>query len=600
MPPRPWRLLIVALTTWALGMIVPDLYRVFAPLASAGFAADNDGRVYDVVGPFPREIDSPAWTAGLRIGDAIDLRAMRCAPPRGPACTNLISVLGGMGGTQLVRPGRVVTLTVRPAAGGPPHLVTIQVRRPFRSWFSRFVLLVNETTGIAFILAATWLVWTRFGPMTLGFWMYALWFNPGQNFVYYLVMQAHPLLTLAQELLSAIVHGAACAGLLLFALRVPDDRVDTRWPLAERFVVPITALVVAAMQLASYGNLLGFETEGISRATFFADYVVDVLAVAILFRRRHGHLPQDYQRLRWIIWGSLIGLPAYILSGALQSTSLWHTISGSNRVPHTLIGLLLVLYGVMGWFVFEAVRRPRVVTVSIPLRRITVFGLILSVPVFLLHQETEHLRELLHLPDWAWVGFAALVVFLLGRLHELSTELADHVFSHSFLRHTVELATIRQKILEATDPQTIDQLICEAPLEQFGLASATVFRHENGEYRRHLTGLGWTAGTAESLNPNDAILASVADQAPFHVESFDTERLHFPTGLAAPTLGVPVRDKLQCFAVAFYGPHLSGADLASDEHTMLTSLASDAALAYAHAETAALRRQLATLQHLPV
>jgi hypothetical protein len=45
--------------------------------------------------------------------------------------------------------------------------------------------------------------------------------------------------------------------------------------------------------------------------------------------------------------------------------------------------------------------------------------------------------------------------------------------------------------------------------------------------------------------------------------------------------------------VAFYGPHVSGADLATDEHTMLAALASDAATAYAHAETAALRRQLA-------
>jgi ubiquinone biosynthesis protein UbiJ len=57
-----------------------------------------------------------------------------------------------------------------------------------------------------------------------------------------------------------------------------------------------------------------------------------------------------------------------------------------------------------------------------------------------------------------------------------------------------------------------------------------------------------------------------------------------------------VRDKLTCFAVAFYGPHVSGADLASDEHTMLASLASDAALAYAHAETDALRRQVAALE----
>jgi hypothetical protein len=593
MPSLPWRrMLIVALTAWALGMIVPDLYRVVVPLASVGFAVDNDGRVYDVVGPFARATESPAWNAGLRDGDQIDLRDMRCAPPRGPACTDLIAVLGGMGGTQLVRPGRVLTMTVRPADGGPSRAVTIAAKRPTRSWFSRFILLLNEITGIAFVLAATWLAWTRPGSMTLGFWLYALWFNPGQNFVYYLLMQAHPRLEFAQEFLSSAVHGAACAGLLLFALRVPDDRSDPTWRVADR-LVPVVGAIIGAMQLASYASLLGFETETMARATFLADYAVDILAVGILLRRRHGHLPQDYQRLRWIIWGCLIGLPAYILSGMLQSTSLWHALTGRAAVPHTLIGLLLVVYGVMGWFVFEAVRRPRVVTVSIPLRRITVFALILSVPTFLLHEETEHLREVLHLPEWAWVAFAGLLVFLLGRLHELSAELADHVFNHSFRRQTLELATIGREILAAENADIIDRLLSEAPRDRLHLASATVFRHEAGAYRRHIASTGWPPGTPDTLDPTDVLLTSMAHDTPFHVNPSDATRLGFPTGLATPTFGVPVRDKLECFAVAFYGPHVSGADLATDEHTMLAALAGDAALAYAHAETAALRRQLA-------
>jgi hypothetical protein len=75
------RILIIGLTTWGLVMIVPDLYRVLSPLDSAGFAADNDGRIYDVQGPFAQDSESPAWGAGLRVGDRLDLAAMRCAPP---------------------------------------------------------------------------------------------------------------------------------------------------------------------------------------------------------------------------------------------------------------------------------------------------------------------------------------------------------------------------------------------------------------------------------------------------------------------------------------------------------------------------------------
>jgi hypothetical protein len=570
-------------------MIVPDLSRVLVPLASAGFAADNDGRVYDVTGPFGRPAESPAWNAGLRVRDQIDLRAMRCAPPRGPACADLIAVLGGMGGPQLVRPGRVLTLMIRPAGGGADRVVTIAAARPPRGWFSRFVLLLNEIAGVAFILAATWLAWTRPGPMTLGFWLYALWFNPGQNFVYYLAMQERPFLAIGQEVLSALVHGAACAGFLVFALRVPEDRPEPRWHWAAR-LAPIVGGVIAVMQLASYASIVGAGTEGISRATFVGDYIVDALAVAILIRRRHGQLPQNYQRLRWVIWGCLIGLPAYILSGLLQSTSLWYALTGREAVPQTLIGLLLVVYGVLGWFVFEAVRRPRVVTVSIPLRRITVFGLILSVPTLFAHQETERLRELLHLPDWAWILFAAVLLFLLSRLHELSTELADHVFNRSFHRRTMQLATIGREILAADSADAIDHLLSEAPRDQLGLASATVFRHEGGVFRRHIQGLGWTPGSADTLDAAD-----IGGDSPYHVAYTDAAHLCFPSGLATPTFAVPVRDKLTCFAVAFYGPHVSGADLAADEHTMLASLASDAALAYAHAATDALRQQVAAL-----
>jgi hypothetical protein len=46
------RTIVVAVAIWALLMIVPDFHRLIQPLASTGFAADNDGWIYDVKGPF--------------------------------------------------------------------------------------------------------------------------------------------------------------------------------------------------------------------------------------------------------------------------------------------------------------------------------------------------------------------------------------------------------------------------------------------------------------------------------------------------------------------------------------------------------------------
>ncbi len=283
------RTLLIGLTAWALLMIAPDLYRVVDPLGSGGFAADNDGRIYDVRGPFAQETDSPAWNAGLRVGDRLDLMAMRCVAPRGDACATLLSVLGGMGGTQLVRPGRALALTILPAQGGAARVVTVTALRRPVGLFERFVLLLNEIAGIAFVLAAAWLVWTRPGAMSWGFFLYAFWFNPGQTFVYFLMLQEHSLLMLAQEVADSLAHGAASAGFLLFTLRVPGDKSERRWRNVVRGL-PAAGIVLASMQLLSFANAFGYSTEMISRATFLTDYAVDGLAIWILLRRQRGQL----------------------------------------------------------------------------------------------------------------------------------------------------------------------------------------------------------------------------------------------------------------------------------------------------------------------
>ena len=64
------RILLIVLLAWALVMIVPDVLLVATPLTSFGFYADNDGLIYDVIGPFD-ERDSPAWNAGIRVGDRL-------------------------------------------------------------------------------------------------------------------------------------------------------------------------------------------------------------------------------------------------------------------------------------------------------------------------------------------------------------------------------------------------------------------------------------------------------------------------------------------------------------------------------------------------
>jgi len=76
------RLLLIPLLLWCLAMVAPDLLRVVHPLNSVGFYANNDGLIYDVTGPFAGKESSPAWHAGLREGDQIDLSRLKNAASR--------------------------------------------------------------------------------------------------------------------------------------------------------------------------------------------------------------------------------------------------------------------------------------------------------------------------------------------------------------------------------------------------------------------------------------------------------------------------------------------------------------------------------------
>src|SRR4029450_7404930 len=86
-------------------MIVPDLWRVLQPLGSFGFYANDDGLIYNVTGPFNDQTASPAWNAGIREGDQLDLSKMRCLPYDAVTCRSILTALGGV---QFSVPGRSI------------------------------------------------------------------------------------------------------------------------------------------------------------------------------------------------------------------------------------------------------------------------------------------------------------------------------------------------------------------------------------------------------------------------------------------------------------------------------------------------------------
>jgi drug/metabolite transporter (DMT)-like permease len=160
---------------------------------------------------------------------------------------------------------------------------------------------------------------------------------------------------------------------------------------------------------------------------------IAICAVAILIVRKQDQKPDDYQRLRWVLWGCLIGLPSFLLAELASETTTFEAALGFTP-SDDIIGLLYLVNGVLCLFVFEAVPSERVVSVWIPIRRVTILAFIFTAPALFLHEQVQRVEEQFTLPDWAWLGLAVFVSFVISLLHDRAVDLADGFFNRGLDR----------------------------------------------------------------------------------------------------------------------------------------------------------------------
>ena len=587
------RVVLIVLTIWALAMVIPDLYRLARPLGSFGLTANGDGLITDVRGLFLDEADSPAWQAGLRPGDRLDLAQMRCVPLDTQRCASALAVLGAL---QLVGDDRRAELAIAATADKPARRVEFMAKpRPF-TWWVAGILPLDQIAAIFIILAAAWLVWTRPGRMTWGFFLYVIWFNPGQPYEYYALLQYWPAALLTQNLAGAIAQGAGFAGFLMFAMRAPRDEISPRWRPYER-ALPAVAIVLSVVLALSNANVFGYPTETVTRAGILSGLVIAACALAILLARRRELPLPDYQRLRWVIWGCLIGLPSLTFADIGQQTTMMTEVLGTMAPPAELWDLVRLVNGVLCLFVFEAVRRPLVVNVAIPLRRVTILGMLLSAPAFLLHEQYQHVsdwvKENVDLPSWVWLALASLAVFIISRLHELGVHYANRFFNRAVTQAGHDLA---KAIAQAQDFAAIEFQLASEVCKTLRLASASIFRREGAGFRRTAFAGGWADADVKTLATDDPMLQSLPALRQSDIAPDVAKRDRLPAGLARPILAVPVGNRYECYAVALYGAHVSGTDLNEDERLTLAKLAEEAGAVWTKLEHEQLRRRNAALE----
>ena len=405
-----------------------------------------------------------------------------------------------------------------------------------------------------------------------------------------------PAALLTQNIAGAIAQGAGSAGFIWFAVRAPTDVTTSRWRPLER-ALPVIAVLLAVLLALSYANLFGYPTEIVTRIGVLSGLGVAASAFAILLARQKDLPPPDYQRLRWVIWGCLVGLPALVIADVGTETTLLDPLWNGHPPPEQLWGLIYLVNGVLCLFVSEAVRRPYVVNVSIPLRRVTILGLVLSLPMLFLHREIDHIREGISenvtLPTWVWIAFATAALFLTSQDPRNNRPSCGSIFQplccqsrgSSWRRH-----------LECGNYAEIESNLVQGVRSALGLASASVFREHDRTFRRTAADEGWDDAATQTLDPSDAMLEPARAHRPFNVNAQAAARNRLPVGLMRPILAVPIGDRLRCLALALYGPHATGNDLNHDERTMLAELADKAASAFMKLNDDELRQRIAMLE----
>jgi hypothetical protein len=590
----PFRAVIVVLTVWALWMIVPDISRPFAALGSIGLSADNNGRIVavDPDGPAARQKIVPFHNH--QPGDAIDLKAT----PR----DDLIEVFGGLGGMQYLQIGQSVTLDLLEPDGTPfPHPIKLTATIAPLSESADVVLELDQILGIGFVLLAVFIVWMYPRRSTLGFFLFAIWFNPGQYFWFY----AHltPGEMMAQEAAQAIFYAAGVVGFLEFALRFPTDKVEN-WRATVEKLVPVIFVVLATLGLLSFGTEFGVRSELISRIAYGAAYAVYPLVVFAFITKLRVLSPADALRLRWVIAGCIPGLFFFILVDSIESTSMWQWLWDRMNwsPPETWLNVGYMVNSLVAISIAYAVVRQRVLPIAFLLNRGLVLGIvwfILTACAELVLVITHSILEDQHLLSTVLIGLVlAFSAPFIERLQDYLNDVVDQLLFRSFHESEKHLALVAESLSSATSLDGIDQRLIDAPSDAFDIASAAVFRSsDDGSFTLAPHARGWPATCAQTLAADDPLILQLREfQSPARLSDVLRNNADLPSGANLPAIFIPLVTDRKVTAFVSYGGHHTGTDLSPDEIACLVKLAAAAAAAREHVRTVTLQQQLEALQ----
>lgn len=506
------------------------------------------------------DADTPAARAGIVPGDHLDFRR-----------STLHDRIVGLS-YRAPAPGETVTFALE--RGGTSRQITLRAERlteaeSHEALFSPIASILR-LTGFLYVAVALVILLRRTNRMTWGLFLYLV--SVTDVNIYEFPNRAVPLIAVASDLLSV----AGTVGLVVFALRFPDDAPRGWRAIVDRLALPIAALFAIPNLAWDASSLLAGESPAawMSYGSTLGALALIVLAAATLVATYAGAPRERRQRVQWVIVGILCTLLS-LGSAWARYWSAAYPLASSDA----LLWIATLLYAAAPFAIAYAVVRQRVFEISFVLGRTLVYTIV-SGTLFGFFALVEWLAGRLIEQTgvaMALVGLAAIgVAFSLDALYGRVEHFVERTLFRK--RHQAEqrLSEVAAGLPCAEGAAAVESALLTEPVRAYGLSGAKLFvRDEDGEYRNgHAT---LDRSISLQLQGRQRSLRIAQDDA---------------------VLAVPVLMRARLYRVVLYGPHRNGEDIDPDEASSLEAVAVAAGLAYDHLDAARSEREASRWRNL--
>ena len=578
-PSAKEKVLIVALAVYAVAVIGLDTFLPFFhggqasswplrwyPIATLGLEVDNNGTVISV------DAEGPAAARGIQPGQQIELSSVK---PDRRAINKFVYVAHGSSYTM-----RVVN--------GPnaPFEVTIPAADERLEGWNAVTLLIAQVSALFFIALCIYLVWHSATWSAWGFFLYGMWFNSGQYFVWYANLPTAGLVIF--DALQAVVQALALTGFLAFAMHFPDEEAP-RWTRAQLLYLlgGVWGVLFVSGGLGFLNFVLGWRTEIPYRIYYGCTFVVYFLA-GWFFLQNYRRLPEQRPRMQWIVAAGLIGLPCFLLADIYEATGLLRYLPRIDEWVRDHDWVLNLMYGcnvlLPAAVVYTALHH-EVMSVRFGITRAVILSavfvvsiaavdLVAKLPIESLMEEREALKPFA-------VPLSFLLAIGLALIHNPLHGAVERLFAPRWHRARRQLQDLAQRLVDDDDITIVDvdRALVEDTASALWLECAALFRRQPGDLFVLQRPVNWPADARQTLRADDPWIRSVTTGP---VRLADPDEAPREPALAVPVVRRVTRHPAS--RIVLYGHHLTREQIDPDEIRILAEVSRAAALAYMRLE----------------